>query len=524
VAEAVVAGAQPSASASWMLLGLGLATGMEFYGGDSMNLVLPDIVGSLGVSPDEGSWILTVYTSALFFGVPVSIWMGTHFGYRRYLLSAVMTFAIGSIGCAIAPDLTQMLFWRAVQGFAAGGLYVWWRASIYVLLPKSARSPSLMRVSTILYLSTALGLVGNGYITDNLNWRLIFLPNLIYAAAAIAILLRSFPPDAARPPPRGESTDHAGLALLGVALVSLQIILNRGQIDDWFGSPSLTRLAWCGGVALALFVLWQMAPANRSPLLSLPLLRERVVLSSVAIGLFTGVILSGSIYALPEYLREVSPQPHTAAHTGILLCIYALAAAFLRPFAVPLVARYGQRKTVVLALLMLIASMLLFWRRLTTGTPDADFILPLILYACCLSPLLPSVGSGTVAKLDQDRLLDGVSLYMTFRQLGASLGVAMLTILIDRRETLHASRLYEHLRAANGITRDWLTTAGAVATSRGGYSPVDAQNAAIGLLSQTASRQAATLAYADAFLFMAAVGVLALLVVPLMPPAPGAPR
>ena len=155
MAEAVVAGAQPSASASWMLLGLGLATGMEFYGGDSMNLVLPDIVGSLGVSPDEGSWILTVYTSALFFGVPVSIWMGTHFGYRRYLLTAVTTFAIGSIGCAMAPDLTQMLFWRAVQGFAAGGLYVWWRASIYVLLPKSARSPSLMRVSTILYLSSA---------------------------------------------------------------------------------------------------------------------------------------------------------------------------------------------------------------------------------------------------------------------------------------------------------------------------------------------------------------------------------
>ena len=113
---------------------------------------------------------------------------------------------------------------------------------------------------------------------------------------------------------------------------------------------------------------------------------------------------------------------------------------------------------------------------------------------------------------------------MTFRQLGASLGVAMLTILIDRRETLHASRLYEHLRAANGITRNWLAAAGTIATSRGGYSPVDAQSAAIGLLSQTASRQAATLAYADAFLFMAAVGVLALLVVPLMPPAPGAPR
>ena len=177
----------------------------------------------------------------------------------------------------------------------------------------------------------------------------------------------------------------------------MQIILNRGQIDDWFGSPSLTHLAWCGGVSLALFVVWQMAPANRSPLLSLPLLRERVVLSSVAIGLFTGIILSGSIYALPEFLRDISPQPHTATHTGILLCTYALAAAFLRPLVVPLVAHYGQRKTIVLSLLMLVASMLLFWRRLTTETPDLDFVLPLILYACCLSPLLPSVGSGTVA-------------------------------------------------------------------------------------------------------------------------------
>jgi DHA2 family multidrug resistance protein len=125
----------------------------------------------------------------------------------------------------------------------------------------------------------------------------------------------------------------------------------------------------------------------------------------------------------------------SATQAGQVMCVYALTAALIRPAMVEVIARLGQRLVILLALGLLVLSMVWFSRVVTTGTADSDYFPPLMLYAFCLSPLLPAVGSGTVAKLDQGRLLDGVSLYMTFRQFGASLGVALLSALIDARET-----------------------------------------------------------------------------------------
>ncbi len=514
------ASALAPAHTRWLLIGLGLATGMEFYTFDSMNLVLADLTGTLGVSADEASWLLTVYSCTLFLGVPVSIWMAGHFGYKRFLLATVVAFAATSMGCALSPDLDSMLFWRALQGLAAAGLVVWWRASIYVLMPKPQRSPSLMRVSTILYLSSAAGLLASGYITDHANWRLIFLPNLLYAAGALWLIGRYFPKLPAPSSDRLIATDWPGIALLAIALVSLQIILNRGEIDDWFGSPHLRALALIAAAALVLFVAWQSSAANRTPLLCLDLLRDRRVLSSALLGLLTGMILSGSLFVLPEFLRNLSSQTHSATQTGQIICVYALSAAAIRPLMVGFIARVGQRKAIAFALVMLIASMVVFNRLLTTGTPGWYFALPLVLYACCLSPLLPAVGSGTVAKIEQNKLLDGVSLYMTFRQFGASLGVAVLTILISHRETLHSSRLFDHVRQDSSVTRAWLSSVGGTLTSHAGYTPLEGREAAVRMLAEQGAHQAATLAYADAFAFMAAIGVLALCVLPIVPPTP----
>jgi DHA2 family multidrug resistance protein len=399
-----------------MLLGLGLATWMEFYTYDGVNLVLPDMAGTLGISQDEASWILTTYLSALLFGVPLSIWLAGRVGYLRYIIASVVVFAVASVGCMAAPDLATLLAWRALQGFAGAGLTMWWRASVYMLMPLPQRSGSMMRISVMLYLATAAGLVFCGSVTDNFGWRLIFLPNVLFAAVAIRLLVRHFP-DVPRPADaRAVAMDKPGIALLGVALVTLQIVLSRGEIDDWFGSSRIQLLTGIGLAALLPFVAWEISPRNPAPLLQLGLVRNRNVQAAICLGLLAGIILSGSLYAVPEYLRNVFPHPLSATQAGRIMCVYALTAAAIRPLVARAIARFGQRKAMAFAFTILVGSMLLFARLMTSGTPDTDYVLPLILYAFCLAPMLSATASGTVANVPLAQQLDAVAIYMTFRQ------------------------------------------------------------------------------------------------------------
>ncbi len=501
-----------------VLLGLGLATWTEFYTFDSVNLVLPDMAGSLGVSGDEASWILTVYNTGLCLGIPLAVWAAGHFGHLRFILASVAVFAAASLGCTLATGFDSLLVWRAIQGLAGAGLTVWWRASIYMLIPGPKRGAALMRVSVILYLSTAVGLVFSGIVTDTVDWHLIFLPNVVFGAGAIWLLARNFPDVPAPVDLRSKRTDAVGIALLAVALVAFEIVLSRGQVDDWFGSARIQALGWTAGSAAILFLAWQTSPRNTVPLLSLGLVRDRNVLAAVLIGVFTGIIISASLYALPEFLRTVDGQPHSATRTGQIMCIYAVTAALIRPLVTKGIGRFGERKATAFSLVMLVASMLLMSRLVTTGTPDAAFALPLVLYAFCLAPLLSAVGRGTVSRVAQANQLDAVSIYMTFRQFGAALGVALVTIVLSRRETLHSARLFEHLRGNRPVVHDWLANASRAIAARGGYTSIESHQVAMGALKEVAGHQAKTLAYADAFLFMAAIGAVTLCLVPLMRP------
>ena len=508
----------------YLLLGLALATAMEFYTFESMNLVLPDITGSLGVSFDEASWILTVYSSFLFLGVPLSFWLAGHFGYKRFLIWNTALFAMMSVGAALSPALGIMLMFRAVEGLAGAGLTVWWRAGIYMIMSKEKRGSSMMTTSVRLYFASIAGLILSGFLTDRLNWRLICVPNMILAFAAIRLLKNTFPELPKADSLRLQHTDYPGLILASIGFLSLQVILSRGHIDDWFGSPHIRLLAVISLTALVAFVRWERSADNRFPLMDISLLSNRYTLAAVFIGIFAGMILSGSLFVLPQFLRLVDSQTHSATQTGCLIAFYALAGAVLRPIMSRVISKIGPRKTTALAFCMLIVAMLLFYRCLTTSTPDAYFLLPLALYAGCLTTLLPSIGQGAVGKLDPGRQLDGVQIYMTFRQLGASLGVAFLTILLERREMLHSSRLYEHLNAANETTATALSSMSTFLYTNSGSSSTQTSLMSVGLLARAGAQQVATLSYADCFLFMAMVGGLAFCFIPLLAPFVAAPK
>jgi MFS family permease len=378
----------------------------------------------------------------------------------------------------------------------------------------------MMRISVMLYIASAVGLLYSGYVTDNLDWRLIFLPKIVFVVAAVWLLCRYFPNMPAPTNPRAAGTDKAGIVFLGLSLACLQIVLSRGEIDDWFGSSQIQSLTWISLIAMILFIGWQFHPRNKVRLLAVDLFGHRNVLASVILGVLTGIILSGSIFALPEFLRHVDPRELNATDTGRILCAYAFTAAAIRPLVTRAIPKFGQRKVLTFSLVMLIASMLIFARLITLGTPEVYYIAPLILYAFCLVPLLGAVGSGTAARMPQDQQLDAVSIYMTFRQFGTALGVTLISVLLDRREEFHSSRLFEHLHATGSQVYAWVGTATHAISYRAGVPTIQAHEMAMKLLGDEGARQAATLAYADSFLFMAGIGVLALCCVPLMSPTP----
>ena len=507
-----------------LLLGLALATAMEFYTFESMNLVLPDITGSLGVSFDEASWILTVYSSFLFLGVPLSFWLAGHFGYKRFLIWNTALFAMMSVGADLSPALGIMLIFRAIQALAGAGFTVWWLAGIYMIIPKEKRGSSMMTTTVRLYFASMAGLILSGFLTDHLNWRLICVPNIILAFAAIRLLKNNYPELPKADSSRLQHTDYPGLILAAIGVLSLQVILSRGHIDDWFGSSHIRLLAVISLTALVAFACWERSPNNHFPLMDMSLLSNRYTLAAVFIGTFAGMILSGSLFVLPQFLRLVDTQTHSATQTGCLIAFYALAYAVLRPIMSKVISKIGPRKTTALAFCMLIVAMLLFYRCLTSSTPDAYFLLPLALYAGCLTTVLPAIGLGAVGKLDPGRQLDGLHIYLTFRLLGASLGVAFLTILLERRETLHSSRLYEHLNAANETTSTALSSMSTFLYTSSGASTSGTSLMSVGLLARAGAQQVATLGYADCFLFMAMIGVIAFCFIPLLAPFVAAPK
>jgi MFS transporter, DHA2 family, multidrug resistance protein len=501
----------------WLLVGLGLATMMQFYTFDSVNLILPDMAGAFGVSRDEASWILISFSSAMFIGTPLASYLARRVGMLPYIVGSILVFVVCSIGASLSTRLGEMLVFRSIEGFAAASLNFWWRGSVYVFLTGSARAAAMMRISGMLYLGTTAGLLISGFLVDHLTWRFVCVVDVVLALAALPLLLRYYPRNLTQPE-HGQRVDGLGVALLGLALVALQVMLGRGEVNDWFGSSLIVALALVAIVALVVFALRELDPANAHPLLRLRLLRDRNVMAAVSIGLLTGMILAGSVYMLPEYLREIDARPRSAGQTGQLLCIYAITAACVRPFATSAAARFGQRRVVVFALICLIAAMALFALVLTSNTPMVDFIPPLMLYGVCLAPLLSAVGSGTAARVAGEAQIDAVTIYMTVRQFGTAAGVALVNIVIAQRESLHSGRLFEHLQLGAATAPAWLGAVSQRLFGRLGYSAADAPAASLGMLREAAARQAQTLAFADAFRAMAVVGVLALLLTPLMSP------
>ena len=489
------------------LVGLTLATAAEYWTSSGVSLVLTDLTGTLSASSDEASWALTVYTTAFAVAVALSHSLSLRFGNRRYLAACALLYASASIGCALSSDLEIFLVFRALQGFAGGAFLI--RSFVFLAQQYEPRSRQLALVAygiSFFAVGRFAAPIVCGWLADVASWRLLFGVEAILMLAA-ALLFFHFTEEHWTVEVSTRTLDYPGVALLILGASTFQAVLSRGEIDGWFDSPVLASLFAVGVFANLCFTLWQLSPRNKQPLLHLAALRDRSTYASAVLGFALGILLAGSLYVLPLYLRGI--ETHSAYQTGVLLSIGGgVSVLVLCGFSIVgvLVARLGGKTVIALSLLVEMTSQLLFAHFLTTDTPNYLFWVPLALNGVFIALSVPVIGIVAFGDVKDSHISNVRALYYSFRQLGASVGVTCAAVLIDRRMTFHSSRLLDALATRN------LTIVGPAV-----------QNLASSALVAAVRRQSAVLSYADVFLVMSGVAFVTLLLVPLLPAMSRAP-
>ncbi|ADW70118.1 MFS transporter [Granulicella tundricola] len=483
------------------LLAFTLATGMEQWTGNGLSVTLTDLTGTLGSSADEASWAITLYGTAFAVSVALTHRLANLLGNRRLMSFACLLYAVTSLGCAESSTLAPFLCFRVLQGFAGGVFLARTLVFITHQYERKDRAGSLRLYGAgFFFIGRLLAPILSGWFADVLSWRLLFVANVPVMLLA-AWLFHRYAAPYWSDDIEEQRADILGIALLLVGICSLQTVLSRGEIDDWFGSNRIILLTTIGVACNLLFVAWQFAPRNRGPLLHLAQLRDRGLFSAAVLGAVLGMLLGGSLYVLPQYLRRV--ESHSALQTGELMSISGVAGIamlLIVPQLAKVIMKVGGKAVMAFALFVQMLSMAWLGYIITGDTPDRNLWIPLVLNGIFVGISVPSLALAAFIRMEDKHASSARAIYYGARQLGASLGVTAVVVLIDRRATLHSSRLIESLFSRDlsilGVTID----------------PNNARRVA-GII----TKQSLVLTFADVFYAMAALAAAMLLFLPLLP-------
>jgi DHA2 family multidrug resistance protein len=486
-----------------------LVTAMEFLTSYAVGVALPDIQGDLAASLDEGSWILTTYTTCFLVGLVLSNWLADRIGYRRWMVFSVVLFMCSSVGCGMSHTLAQMLVFRIVMGFAGGNFLTRAQTAIYRVYAGMDRFKALLVLAfgVVVCARTSAAAVG-GYLTEWYTWRYIFFLNVPLALAAIVMLV-TFLPDV-KAPKRSGPLDVIGLLLLVGWLASLQIVLSRGERDDWFSDPLIVALTCMFVIGLPLFIWWERRPSNDNPVISLKLYGTRnFALGSIYV-VFLGMMLYGQMYVLPQFLRGV--QHHSAWGTGKLQTVNAIWFTIGLVAGALLMKPLGFRAGLGVGAATFMVGMCVWAFRLTPQISDDMMYLPLALTGFGAGWQIGPISTLINSQTSNSLMGEGMELYLLHRQLGGSWGIAILTILVDRQRSFWSGRLGEKINEYNLVAQDALRQ-GATALQSVGMPHAHAQSGSIAMLHARLLLQSVVNAFADTFFYQAMIGAIALVLV-----------
>jgi DHA2 family multidrug resistance protein len=395
-----------------------------------VNVALPNMAGNLGAATDEISWVATGYILANVIIMPLNGYLTALLGRKAFYAVSLIIFTASSLMCGTAGDVWTLVFWRVIQGLGGGALQPTAQAILFETYPVEKRGAAMAIFGMGAMVGPAIGPTLGGAIVDNFSWPLIFYINLPIGALALAMtFLFIRDPDYITKPSRG--ADWIGLGAMTAGIASLQYVLERGQREDWFDSASIVTLSIVAVVSLAFFILRELR--DPQPFVDLRVFGSRSFAGGTIIGVVSGFGLYGLNLVLPLFFQGV--LGFTALQTGYALLPGAVATMISMPIAGRLTSVMDARLEIAIGLAMFAAGS---WAMgdLTAYAGFWDIFWPRVLQGFALGFLFVPLTTASLSEISRSAMSNATGLYTLVRQLGGSLGIALLEVIQTRREDL----------------------------------------------------------------------------------------
>src|SRR5438552_5278824 len=420
-----------------------LATFMEVLDTSIANVSLPHIAGSLSVGQDESTWVLTSYLMSNAVILPVSGWIATKMGRKRFYMTCVALFTISSFLCGVAPSLGWLVFFRVVQGLGGGGLGPSEQAILADTFPPAKRGMAFAVYGMAVVLAPAIGPTLGGFITDTYSWRWVFFINVPVGLISLALSSRVVqdPPHLAEMRKRVGPIDYVGLGLIAVGLGCLEVVLDTGQQKDWFASRTITLYAVVAAAALIFFVIWEWK--NEHPVVEVRMFRDRNFAVSNLMMLVLGMALYGSTVLLPQYVQVW--MGWSAQDAGMALSPGGFAVILLLPIVGKLLGKVDARYLIAFGFLVTSAALLHMAHTLYPGIDFRTAVLMRIFQTCGIAFLFVPINSIVYNGVPPQKNNQVSGIVNLSRNMGGDIGIALVTTLIARRSQFHQARIVEHV-------------------------------------------------------------------------------
>jgi DHA2 family multidrug resistance protein len=467
-------------------------TFMEVLDTTVVNVSLPHIAGSLSATVDEATWALTSYLVANAIVLPMTGWLANYFGRKRFLLSAVIGFTTASALCGLSSSLPMLIFFRIVQGATGGALQPLSQAVMLEAFPPQDRGKAMAFWGLGIVVAPMLGPVLGGWLTDNYSWRWIFYINIpIGVICVIMTNLFIFDPPYIR---RGSSrVDYWGIGMLAVGIGALQVLLDKGQEDDWFASDLIRTLAVVAVVGLVALVIWELRAAH--PIVNLRALKVPTYATGVFMMTMLGFVLYGSMVLLPIFLQTL--LGYSSVQAGIAMAPRGMGSFIAMPIVGAILGRFDARKMLGIGILGASVTLIqLSYLNLNVGYWDIFW--PQFWQGMTMALLFVPLTTTTMDPIPKEQMGNATSIFNLMRNIGGSVGIAAATTFLERRTQVQINTLGANVTDYSGAARQMMQGARG-ALMAGGASSATATQQAYGMMFGSVARQATMLAFLETF-------------------------